>query len=94
MRNSFEAGSSMPGPEDTKDPVNNPEHYTYGGVECIDAMIETQGPGAVIDFCVCNAFKYLWRHEHKNGSEDIDKAAWYLNKAVELRHTYFEEVKK
>ena len=87
MKNSFEAGNSMPGPEDTKDPVNNPEHYTYGGVECIDAMIETQGPDAVFYFCTCNAFKYLWRHRHKNGLEDVEKAEWYLKKAIELAET-------
>lgn len=66
------------------DPVNRPAHYTYGPVECIDAMISTQGKGAVISFCICNAMKYLWRHTRKNGMEDIKKAQWYLNKAIEL----------
>ena len=66
------------------DPVNHPKHYTNTSIECIDAMVETQGKEAVIQFCICNAFKYLWRHNSKNGDEDIKKAAWYLNKAVEL----------
>ena len=66
------------------DVVNKPEHYTSGSVECIDAMIETQGIEAVIDFCICNAFKYIWRHNLKNGIEDVKKALWYLNKAVQL----------
>lgn len=64
--------------------VNKPPHYTGTSIECIDAMVETQGRERVIDFCICNAFKYLWRHDWKNGFEDIKKAAWYLNKAVEL----------
>ena len=68
----------------TNDPVNHPEHYTKTSIECIDAMVETQGVDAVQMFCVCNAFKYLWRHSRKNGAEDIRKAAWYLNKAIEL----------
>lgn len=66
------------------DVVNSPEHYTSGSVECIDAMIETQGIEAVIGFCICNAFKYLWRHNLKNGIEDVKKASWYLNKAIQL----------
>lgn len=66
------------------DAVSRPAHYTKTSIECIDAMIETQGVEAVKAFCVCNAFKYLWRHNEKNGDEDIKKASWYLNKAVEL----------
>ena len=74
--------------EQSLDPVDRPQHYASTSIECIDAMIETQGEEAVIDFCVCNAFKYLWRHREKNGDEDVRKAAWYLNKAVELMDKY------
>lgn len=37
-------------------------------------------------FSVCNAFKYLWRSEHKHTTplEDIKKAKWYIDKAIEL----------
>lgn len=66
------------------DNVEHPAHYTGTSIECIDAMIETQGVKAVKDFCICNAFKYLWRHGKKNGVEDVKKVAWYLNKFVEL----------
>ena len=88
-------GTDLFGEEDRKpkpiveclepDMVNHPSHYTSGSIECIDAMIETQGTEAVKGYCKCNAFKYLWRHAFKNGEEDIDKAVWYLNKYVELR---------
>lgn len=66
------------------DVVSKPQHYTSTSIECIDAMRETQGVEATKDFCICNAFKYLWRHNAKNGDEDIKKASWYLNKAVSL----------
>lgn len=66
------------------DPVNHPAHYETGRFECIEVMIETQGIEAVRNFCICNAFKYLYRHGRKNGSEDIRKAVWYLNKYLEL----------
>lgn len=64
------------------DPVNRPAHYTSGGIECIDAMQAAFGVEAVKDFCLCNAFKYLWRHRNKNGVEDLKKARWYLNRLI------------
>lgn len=68
------------------DPVENPSHYTDGNIQCIDAMIEAKGIDAVINFCECNAFKYNWRAGKKdNVIQDLKKAGWYLNKAIELR---------
>ena len=64
------------------DPVNRPAHYTSGGIECIDAMQAAFGVEAVKDFCLCNAFKYLWRHRNKNGVEDLKKCRWYLNRLI------------
>lgn len=69
------------------DNVNHPAHYETGKFECIDVMVETQGVEATISFCVCNALKYLYRHKRKNGREDIQKARWYLDKALELSET-------
>lgn len=73
------------------DNVEHPAHYTGGSIECIDAMVETQGVEAVKNFCICNAFKYLWRHGKKNGIEDVKKAAWYLNKFIELEEKKDED---
>ena len=61
----------------------NPGYYK-GEIECIDAMIQTRGIGDVISFCVCNAFKYVWRWKQKNGVKDLKKALWYMEKAIEL----------
>lgn len=79
-----EAGGGMYISKTAVDNVNHPSHYETGKFECIDVMLETQGKEAVKDFCVCNAFKYLYRHGNKNGLEDIKKAVWYLNKFIEL----------
>lgn len=67
-----------------EDNVNHPSHYCTGQYECIDVMIETQGVEATMNFCMCNAFKYLYRHNVKNGMEDVRKADWYLCKYLEL----------
>lgn len=66
------------------DDVEHPAHYTGTSIECIDAMIETQGVEATKNFCICCAFKYLWRHNWKDHVKDIRKAAQYLNKFIEL----------
>lgn len=68
------------------DAVSKPSHYAAGDIECIDAMIAAYGPEAVKDFCKCNAFKYQWRFDKKNGEEDIKKAQWYQNKLMELNN--------
>lgn len=74
------------------DNVNHPAHYNTGKYESIDVMVETQGINAVKNFCICNAFKYIYRHRFKNGVEDIKKAIWYLNKYVELNELKTDEV--
>ena len=67
------------------DNVNHPKHYECAtSIECIDAMIVAFGKQAVYDFCKCNAFKYVWRYQNKNGKEDLEKAEWYVNKAKTL----------
>lgn len=67
-----------------KDPVNHPSHYETGKFECIDVMEEALGRDAVESFCICNAFKYLYRSKRKNGIEDLKKARWYLNRVIEM----------
>lgn len=66
------------------DEINHPGRYNSGGFECIDVMLAVFGNGAVQNFCILNAFKYIWRHKQKGGAEDIKKAVWYLNKFIEL----------
>jgi hypothetical protein len=29
--------------------------------------------------------KYIWRHEHKNKSEDLEKAQWYLKELIKIK---------
>jgi len=70
-----------------EDLVNNPSHYqSYikDGIDCITAMRNAFGDNTVLDFCICNAMKYIWRASSKGGNESIQKAIWYLNKYLEL----------
>lgn len=68
-----------------EDPVNHPSHYEKQcSLECIDVMMCCFDYDAVFNFCICNAFKYLWRHKFKNGDEDLKKASWYINRAEKI----------
>lgn len=67
-----------------EDVVNHPSHYANGDIECIDAMEAAYGTEAVMHFCQCNAFKYQWRFDKKNGNEDLKKCQWYQNKYMQL----------
>lgn len=70
--------------EEQKDNIN-PDHYkNQTSLECIEAMEIIFGRDAVIDFCRCNAWKYIWRWKNKNGKEDLDKANWYLERAFDM----------
>lgn len=63
------------------DNVNHPSHYTSGDIECIDAIRAALGD-KFEGFLIGNVIKYCWRHDHKNGLEDLKKAQWYLEKAI------------
>lgn len=65
------------------DAVHHHSHY-QGKNECIDVMIAMFGKEAVKHFCMCNAYKYRFRADKKNGEEDIKKAEWYETKLIEL----------
>ena len=65
------------------DNINRPEHYTYGRFECVDVIHElTQELAGIQAFCLGNTIKYLWRFQHKNGVEDLEKARWYLDRLI------------
>ncbi len=67
------------------DPVNHPNHYTQGDVECIDAIQSSMSRDAFVGYLKGNCIKYLWRAGLKNDAiEDIRKAGWYLNKLEEV----------
>lgn len=68
------------------DMVNHPPHYETGKYDCIEVMVEAIGAESVKSFCLCNAFKYIYRctKKHETPDEDVKKAVWYLNKFLEL----------
>jgi len=67
-----------------KDNVNRPSHYRKGKVECIDAIKSATGDGYQF-YLQGNVIKYMWRFNHKNGLEDLQKAQWYLSELIKIK---------
>jgi len=67
-----------------KDFINKPPHYNKGEVETIDAIASALGDGFKY-YLQGNIIKYVWRYEHKNGVEDLEKAEWYLKRLIRMQ---------
>jgi hypothetical protein len=65
------------------DNVNSPAHYGNGSIECIDYIEDFLNPDEFQGYLRGNIAKYLHRWPYKNGTEDLKKAQWYLNKLIE-----------
>lgn len=74
------------GTGEVPDMVRHPPHYTAGPVECIDAL-ESMAMGyqdPVQAGLAWQVVKYIWRSPLKgNQAQDLDKAAFYLNRLKE-----------
>jgi hypothetical protein len=70
--------SYLPKVSATPDLVNQPPHYTVGGIETID-FIEAKK----LNYNLGNVIKYLTRADHKGSKlEDLRKAQWYLTREI------------
>jgi len=70
--------------------IEDPEHYTRGSVECIDAIASALG-AEFGGYCRGNAIKYLFRAGSKIGPaesagsaelRDLLKARWFINRRI------------
>ena len=64
--------------------IEHPSHYAGEKYECIEVMREVFGDEAVNSFCLCNAFKYLWRcnKKHDDATTDLKKARYYIDNLI------------
>lgn len=67
-----------------QDNVNHPNHYKTGGIETIDYIRAKLGDEGTVAYCMGNVMKYTSRWQDKNGLEDLKKAAWYLDYAINI----------
>lgn len=63
----------------------NPIHYNFGKIECIEALEGALNENEYIGFLKGNIVKYIWRLNLKGEPlTNLKKAAWYLNKLIEV----------
>lgn len=67
-----------------QDNVNHPNHYKTGGIETIDYIRAKLGDEGTVAYCMGNVMKYTSRWQDKNGLEDLKKADWYLDYAINI----------
>jgi len=59
----------------------NPDYYTENRYHLTDVILDWD-----LNFLQANIVKYVKRHNIKGGEEDLLKAAWYLNKLLEINY--------
>jgi hypothetical protein len=72
------------------DPVNHPNHYTYGGIECLDFIDQYN-----LNFELGNAVKYISRAGKKEATktiEDLEKARFYVEREITQRSIVYEKI--
>lgn len=91
IQNDF-ADSDDPAKHLTNDLVNHPNHYTFGSIEVIDYIRDKMTPDEFQGYCMGNILKYVSRHKHKNGVEDLKKAQVYLGWLIDSEEEPNESV--
>ena len=66
------------------DMVDHPSHYqSETGIEVIDVIEAfTFDLSGIEAFDSANVIKYICRWKHKNGVQDLKKAAWYIDHLI------------
>lgn len=65
--------------------VNSPNHYNHGELEVIDILEDQLTSEEFEGFLKGNILKYTFREGIKNGTEDMEKAAWYTARLIKFR---------
>ncbi|HNS35084.1 MAG TPA: DUF3310 domain-containing protein [Mesotoga sp.] len=65
------------------DEVNKPKGYNYHKNDDAEPIAVIAALGLLFPFCIGNAIKYICRYRSKGGRKDLEKALWYLKKAVQ-----------
>ena len=75
--------------QDSKeDIINKPSHYHKNGIDVngyLEQHFPLEGKFTVPEgFYIGNTIKYVSRYKEKNGLEDLEKAAFYLGKLIDI----------
>lgn len=67
-----------------QDKVNQPSHYTFGSIECIEAIEASMTPEEFMGYLKGCTIKYLWRYRLKGGQQDLLKSQNYTNRLIQF----------
>ena len=66
------------------DPVDKPQHYNQGSIECLDAIESMLTAEEFKGYCKGNIIKYVWRENYKDQNiQDLKKSNFYLNRLID-----------
>lgn len=62
------------------------DHYKALPIQPVEFIHQNE-----LGFIEGNIIKYVVRHKHKNGKQDLEKAAHYLRLLIEMEYGVYEE---
>lgn len=71
--------------------VAHPKHYNAGKIEVIRIMEDQLTDEEYRGYIKGQVLKYITRERYKNGLEDLQKAAWYLNRLIKKMEREVQE---
>ena len=66
------------------DPINKPAHYNVGDINCLQLIKQQLGKEGYLAYLTGSAYKYLYRHEHKEENiADLKKCKYFIEAKIE-----------
>jgi alpha-D-ribose 1-methylphosphonate 5-triphosphate synthase subunit PhnI len=75
---------SSEGEKQMKDLINEPPHYNVGDINCLQLIKQQLGKEGYLAYLTGSAYKYLYRHEHKEENiADLKKCKYFIEAKIE-----------
>ena len=74
---------SLEGEKQMKDLINEPPHYNIGDINCLQLIKQQLGKEGYLAYLTGSAYKYLYRHEHKEENiADLKKCKYFIEAKI------------
>ena len=73
----------LEGEKQMKDLINEPPHYNIGDINCLQLIKQQLGKEGYLAYLTGSAYKYLYRHEHKEENiADLKKCRYFIEAKI------------
>ena len=73
----------LEGEKQMKDLINEPPHYNVGDINCLQLIKQQLGKEGYLAYLTGSAYKYLYRHEHKEENiADLKKCKYFIEAKI------------